>query len=119
MRLHKLVIFAMLLALLSILAVPTLTLAREYDSQQYRLEPLDGHSAAMRDMAGPGLQLLTSKTKSSTKNSTKYVSINDIASSSRWSITVGLYTPVTLQATCFNQAGKVRPLWLINQAMLI
>lgn len=115
MRLQKLVIFAMLLALLSILAVPTYALAHEYDSQQYTLEPLDGHNAAMRDMAGPGLQLLTSKTKSSNN----YVSSNDIASISRWSTSVHLPTPLALKTTGFKQAGKAKPLWLINQAMLI
>lgn len=115
MRLHKLVIFAMLLALLSILAVPTYALAREYDSEQYTLEPLDGHNAAMRDMAGPGLQLLTSKTKSSNN----YVSTNDVTSTSRWSSPARLTSPMALKASGFYQAGKAKPLWLINQAMLI
>ena len=115
MRLHKLVIFAMLLALLSILAVPTLTLAHEYDSQQYSLEPLDGHSAAMRDMAGPGLQLLTNKSK----GSTNFIADNDSASIQ--SRTIDLQQPMALkqQAKGFNQAERVRPLWLINRAMLI
>ncbi len=115
MRLHKLVIFTMLLALLSILAVPTLTLAREYDTQQYSLEPLDGHSAAMRDMASPGLQLLTSKSKSSTN----VIADND--SAPLQSRTIKLQQPIALkpQAKAFNQAQRVRPLWLINRAMLI
>ncbi len=115
MRLHKLVIFTMLLALLSILAVPTLTLAREYDTQQYTLEPLNGHSAAMRDMAGPGIQLLTSKSKSSTN----FIADND--SASLQSRTIKLQQPMALkpQAKAFNQAERVRPLWLINRAMLI
>lgn len=115
MRLHKLVIFAMLLALLSILAVPTYALAHEYDSQQYTLEPLDGHSAAMRDMAGPGLQFLTSKTKSSTH----CVSSNDASTASQWSGVVSVPTPQIPRTKGFNQTGKARPLWLINQAMLI
>ncbi len=73
MQLHKLVIFAMLLALLSIFAVPPLSFAHEQGSEQYTLEPLDGHSASMRDMAGPGLQFLSSKSKSSAK----YIAGND------------------------------------------
>ena len=115
MRLHKLVIFAMLLALLSILAVPTLTLAHEYDSQQYSLEPLDGHNAAMRDMAGPGLQLLTSKSKSSTN----YAASND--SATLQSRSIDPQPPGTFRqlAKSFNQTDTVRPLWLINRAMLI
>ncbi|MBP6745684.1 hypothetical protein KA344_10655 [bacterium] len=115
MRLHKLVIFAMLLALLSILAVPTFALAHDYDSQQYTLEPLDGHKASMRDMAGPGLQLLTSKTKSSTH----YVASNDASTASQWSAVVSVPTPKMPRTKAFNQTGKAKPLWLINQAMLI
>ncbi len=105
----------MLLALLSILAVPTYALAHEYDSQQYTLEPLDGHNASMRDMAGPGLQFLASKSKSSTN------CISDNHSTSIQSRSIYLQRPRALkqQAKGFNQVDRVRPLWLINRAMLI
>ncbi|MFA7339066.1 MAG: hypothetical protein WC028_19950 [Candidatus Obscuribacterales bacterium] len=114
MRLHKLVIFAMLLALLSILAVPTYALAHQYDSQQYTLEPLDGHNASMRDMAGPGLQLLTSKNKCSTN----FIADNDSASIQSRSIELQQPRALKQQAKGSNQ-DRVRPLWLINRAMLI
>lgn len=115
MRLHKLVIFAMLLALLSILAVPTLTLAREYHSEQYTLEPLDGRSASMRDMAGPGLQFLTTKSKSSTS----YAAGSDVTAAPPWSSYTRAVLPKTEQAKGFNQTDRTRPLWLMNQALLI
>ncbi len=115
MQLRKLVIFATLLALLSILAVPTLTFAHEHSSQRYTLEPLDGHSAAMRDMAGPGLQLLTSKSKSSTN----FIADNSSPSIQGRSIELQQPRALKLQTKGFSQTERIRPLWLINRAMLI
>ena len=118
MQLHKLVIFAMLLALLSVLAVPTHSFAHTIGagtgSEQYTLEPLDGHSASMRDMAGPGVQFFANKSKSITK----YITSHDAAGSQYWISEVS-QGHLPQQTTNFIEADQTRSLWLINRALLI
>jgi hypothetical protein len=115
MRLHKLLISVMFLGLLLLLAVPFLTVTKSYSDSQCALEPSDGSIASMHDIAAPGLQVFELKTRSSGN----FAPGLDAANSRLASITSDVETGKVTQSWAIEQISQSKPLWLINQSLLI
>ncbi len=111
MRLDKLMILVMFVGLLAALVLPCIAAP---DLNRCTLEIQENHNSSIRDMATPGLQLFASKNK----GPHNFASSGEIVAN----------CVSTLIASCpHKQAGQqfiyqaviVRPLWIVNQAMLI
>lgn len=115
MRLHKLLISVMFLGLLSLLAVPFLLSAKAGATSECTLEPVNGSMALMRDIAAPGLQILDLKNR--TQGS--YAPGLDAANGRLASVSTEIEAGIITHSWACHQISHSKPLWLINQSLLI
>ncbi len=111
MRLRKLMILVMFVGLLAALVLPCITAP---DINRCTLEIQENHNSSIRDMATPGLQLLTSKSKGQQNLASSGAIVTN-----RVSAIIPPCPHKQAGQQLALQAAIVRPLWIVNQAMLI